>query len=134
MKILSVFSGPRKNKNTHALLKNFLNGFLSQKKETKIYDIFLPDKDISFCEGCMLCKTKLDTCFKKDDMTDLHKKFKKSDIIILATPVYWFNMTAQLKIFIDRLFALKAEDFKGKKIVLIVTFEDVDINASGAYI
>ncbi|MCT8977065.1 flavodoxin family protein [Clostridium sp. CX1] len=126
MKIFSVLGSPNKNGNTAVLLKEFLRGVKESHSGVEYSDVFLQEKKISFCSACNSCRKSLNTCVIKDDMQLLYEEVKSSDIVVLATPVYWWNMTAQLKTFIDRLYALKSDDFKGKEIVLLMTHEGTE--------
>ena len=65
-------------------------------------------------------------------MGELYEKLKDSDVLILATPIYFFSMTSQLKTFIDRLYVLDFNSWRGKKIVLLTTYGDTDEISSGA--
>jgi len=78
--------------------------------------------------GCNSCKNNEDkTCVINDDMKDIVPKIKKADLIILATPIYWWSVTAQMKLLIDRLYSLNFTDssfyFHNKKIMLLMTYE-----------
>lgn len=66
-------------------------------------------------------------------MQDLYHEVVDSDVLVLGAPTYWFNMAAQLKTFIDRLYALPSGSLHGKSIVYITTFGDSDEKVSGAY-
>jgi len=67
-------------------------------------------------------------------MQQLYREVEAADVIVLATPIYWWNMTAQLKTFVDRLYAMDFEkSFKGKRMVLLMTYGGEDPN-SGAEI
>lgn len=126
MKIFSVLGSPNKNGNTATLLAQFLKGVQENNSSVEYSSVFLQEKNIRGCSACNSCRKALDTCVIKDDMQPLYEEVKTSNIIVLATPVYWWNMTAQLKTFIDRLYALKSEDFKDKEIVLLMTHEGTE--------
>jgi multimeric flavodoxin WrbA len=84
--------------------------------------------------GCNACKGgSPKVCIIDDDMKKYYNKLNETDVIILATPVYWFNMSSQLKIFIDRMYGLDFKNFpSGKKLVLLMSFGDNDMISSGA--
>ena len=134
MKILSILGSPNKDGNTAKLLEYYLEGVIKKNPGTKHETVFLREKDISPCMGCNACKGKdAKGCIVKDDMQQYYQKLSDTDVFIVATPVYWFNMTAQTKIFIDRLYGLNFKDFPdGKKMVLLTTYGDHDMVASGA--
>jgi len=106
MKILAIQGSPRpKTSNTETLLQEFLKGAQSQGAETET--IYLKDKEIHFCVGCYTCWTKTPgVCVFKDDMPELLEKVKGCDILVYATPLYNFNMTALVKAFQERLLPL----------------------------
>lgn len=94
-----ISASPRKNGNSDILCTNFKNGALAAGHSVEKID--LRDKNIGYCIGCYAC-TKLGKCFQNDDMNELAKKLENADVIVLATPVYFYSMDAQLKTFIDR--------------------------------
>lgn len=123
MNVLAVLGSPRKEGNTSLLLDKYLEG-LATHNDVKIEKALLGEKNIFPCKSCYACKNKSNSgCVIKDDMTDLYKSVKESDVLVFATPIYWWNMSAQMKIFIDRLFGLQdVKDFEGKKAVLLMTY------------
>jgi multimeric flavodoxin WrbA/putative sterol carrier protein len=106
MKILAIQGSPRpKASNTEILLQEFLKGAQSQGAETET--IYLKDKDIHSCVGCYTCWAKTPgVCVFKDDMPELLENVKDCDILVYATPLYNYNMTALLKAFQERLLPL----------------------------
>ena len=106
VKILAVQGSPRpKASNTEILLKEFLKGAQSQGAETET--IYLKEKTIHPCVGCFTCWTKTPgVCVFEDDMPELLEKVRRCNILVYATPLYVFNMTAYLKAFQDRLLPL----------------------------
>lgn len=133
MRIFSVMGSPNKNGNTSALLQRYLKGVEEKHSDIEITSIYLQEKDIKGCRGCNTCKSKkMENCIIKDDMNNLYNKLKGSDVMVLATPIYFFSMTAQMKAFLDRLYALDFNSFTGKKIVLLMTYGDTDEISSGA--
>ena len=110
MKLLALFGSPRRKGNTAALLNAFLKA-AEDKGEVEVEFINLQEKEIKPCKACRSCRqSPYLNCAINDDMQYLHKKVKESDMLVLATPVYWWNISAQLKLFIDRLYALAGED------------------------
>ena len=80
-----------------------------------------------------MCKTKTGVCVQHDDMFDMYDEIYDSNVLILAGPTYWFNMAAQLKTFIDRLYGMRAGGMRNKTLVFVTTYGDVDEYASGAH-
>jgi multimeric flavodoxin WrbA/putative sterol carrier protein len=106
MKILAIQGSPRpKTSNTDILLQEFLKGAQSQGAETET--VYLKEKEIHSCVGCYTCWAKTPgVCVFKDDMPELLEKVKDCDILVYATPLYNFNVTALMKAFQERLLPL----------------------------
>ena len=124
-KILGVVGSPRRNGNTHILVSRILEG---AKEEGAIVDIlFLNDLNIQECDGCHTC-WEGKQCSKNDDMNNIYPKIIESDVIILGTPVYWYEPTALMKGFIDRFVYFNCPEnrvkIKGKVAVIAVPFEE----------
>ena len=99
-KVVIISSSPRENSNSYILAKEFERGALEANNSVEF--ISLKDYNISYCEGCYAC-SELNRCYKEDGMNELAKKLVESDVILFATPVYFYSMSGQLKVFIDRL-------------------------------
>ena len=99
MKILAVYGSPRSNGNTQQLLDEFLKGCAPGKPA--ITKIFLPGLKITPCMEHYVC-TKTGYCDIDDDMTGLYKSLEGVDIIVIASPIFFYGLTAQTKVFIDR--------------------------------
>lgn len=103
MKALVFLGSPRKNGNTELLLKKIIQGI--EQAHGKWELIRLPGLDIHPCIGCGTCE-KAGICVFKDDMPELYEKINRVDRIIIGSPIYFYNVTAQTKLFIDRCQAL----------------------------
>lgn len=100
-KVLILSASPRKGGNSDTLCDEFLKG--AQDAGNTGQKIFLRDKKINYCTGCGLCNTNNYTaCSQKDDMAEILEKMIEADVIVMATPVYFYTMDAQLKTLIDR--------------------------------
>ena len=121
MKILGVEGSSRKNGNTEKLVKTILEGTSENGAETTFYK--LAEMNISLCLGCFSCR-ETGTCVTNDDMQLLYEEIQASDIIILGSPVYMWQVSGQTKLFMDRLSAFIKPDFttrlKGKKSLFMV--------------
>lgn len=98
--VVIISSSPRKNGNSDLLCQEFQRGAIESNNNVEL--ISLADKKINYCYGCYKC-TETGRCFQKDDLNEIAKKLEKADVIVLATPVYFYSMSGQLKVFIDRL-------------------------------
>ena len=99
-KVLVLCSSPRVLGNTEILAKEFAKG--AEEAGNQVEYVRLADKNIGFCLGCRACENT-EKCFQNDDMASLIEKVLSSDVIVFATPVYFYTMSAQMKVFIDRL-------------------------------
>lgn len=98
--VLVLSSSPRENGNSDILCKQFALGAKESGHNVEV--VRIPNKKIGYCIGCYACRNT-GKCFQKDDMAELTEKVLKADVIVFATPVYFYTMSAQLKTFIDRL-------------------------------
>ena len=119
MKKLSILIGSPRKKGNSVFLSNELA--IRVKEKFEIDTIYLYGFNIEPCIDCRACKTGDLICVLKDQMNDLYEKLEKSDILVFATPIYWFGPTAQTKLLIDRFrpyFINKK--LNGKKAALIL--------------
>ena len=131
--VLIVAASPRRNGNSTLLAMKAVEGVGAAGGEADIVPI--GNLRISPCTACDACRTTPGTgCVKLDDMQPIYQKIKDADGIIFATPIYWFNMSAQMKAFIDRTYAMTANGryaFTGKNMGVILSYADVDVFALG---
>jgi multimeric flavodoxin WrbA len=100
----------------------------------QVKSVSLQSMDIRPCDGCDLCKEKGEFCVIDDDMQSLYPKLIEAHAIVLASPIYWFNCSAQLKLCIDRWYGLwnnQKGAFRGKPIGIVLTYGDTDLYTSG---
>ena len=137
MKVLALQGSPRKEGNTAALSDAFLAG-LRHSGDHDIREVRLHDLEVHPCRNCDACRRMKDRyCVIDDDMQALFAPFIEAEMVVVASPIYWWSVSAQAKLFIDRLYGLDPEThpefFAGKKLVLILTYYSEDPN-SGAEI
>lgn len=99
-KVLILSSSPRKGGNSDTLCNEFLRGATDAGHFAE--KIFLRDKTINYCTGCSTCSLYQKPCPQRDDMAEILEKMVAADIIVMATPVYFYTMSAQMKTLIDR--------------------------------
>jgi len=132
-RVLVLTASPRKNGNSTILALKAAEGVKAEGGEADVVPI--GHLKIAPCNACNSCITKPEAgCVIKDDMQPLFQKIRNAQGIIFATPVYWFNMSAQMKLFIDRAYAIQDKGcwaFTGKDVGVILTYGDEDIFASG---
>ena len=102
----------------------------------KVETVFLHRLDIRPCTACDSCRRKLrNDCVIDDDMRRLYPKLMAADAIVIASPIYWFTVSAQTKLFMDRWYALGGADgyaLAGKKFWVVLAYADADPFSSGA--
>lgn len=104
-KIIILNGSPRKNGNTAALTAEFTKG--AGEAGNEVTEFFLGEMDINGCKGCFGGgKTPESPCVQKDDMDKIYPVYKSADIVVLATPLYYWTISGQLKTAFDRLFAV----------------------------
>jgi len=132
-KILVILGSPRKKGNSAILAGEIAKGAKAGK--AKVETIFLQEKSIAPCKACMACQKKGSKgCTIKDDMQEIYPKLLEADAWVIASPVYWFTMSAQTKLFMDRCFGLPAyrkDPFRGKRIAIAMAYGGEDPFNSG---
>ena len=131
--VLVILGSPRRKGNSSTLAAQISRGAKSAGAEVET--VFLQGMQISPCRGCNTCqKPDSKGCANKDDMQKIYPKLIRADAWVIASPVYWFTMSAQTKIFMDRCYALTAyaeNPFVGKRIAIAMSYGDVDPFRSG---
>lgn len=122
--ILAISSSPRKGGNSDLLCGQFVSG--AQAAGHQAEKIFIGDKKIGYCTGCEACQHNSGSCVQKDDMAEILEKMRAADVIVMATPVYFFTMSAQMKTLIDRTVASYTR-IQNKEFYFIVTAADDEV-------
>ena len=99
-KVLILSGSPRKGGNSDLLCDQFLKG--AQEAGHEVEKIRICEKKIAPCMGCYFCQTHQDQCALKDDMPAIVDKIMQADVLVLASPVYFYSINAQMKAVIDR--------------------------------
>lgn len=102
-KVLILSGSPRKGGNSDLLCDQFLRG--AKEAGHDVEKIFLRDKKIGYCNACYYCKDHNGECAVKDDMAEILDKMQAADVIVMASPVYFYSIDAQMKALIDRTVA-----------------------------
>lgn len=136
MKIIGINASPRKKENTQTLMEAILAGASENGADTRLVN--LRELSIHGCLGCEGCKKHLGKCVQKDDLTTLLQEMTAYDAIVMGTPVYWYHVTAQFKMLVDRLYCflefgenpetgeqtVKSEFPAGKKFIILISRGD----------
>ena len=132
-KVLVLLGSPRKKGNSAILADKIAQG--AKSAGAKVEVLFIHGMKISPCNSCYACqKPNSKGCSIKDDMQIVYRKFREADAWIIASPVYWFTVSAQTKLWMDRCFALlpdAAEVFANKRIAIAMSYGDIDPFKSG---
>jgi multimeric flavodoxin WrbA len=132
-RVLILAASPRIKGNSTILALRAAEGVKAEGGEADV--VAIGNLKIAPCNACDSCRTRPEAgCVIKDDMQPLYQKIKEAQGIIFATPVYWFNVSAQMKLFIDRTYAIHGQGgyaFTGKDVGVILTYEDEDEFVSG---
>jgi multimeric flavodoxin WrbA len=99
-KVVGILGSPRRIGNSAKMLEAALSAMEEDGFEAEL--IYLMQKNIKYCIGCGTCLAKGE-CIQDDDMAEIKKKIEEADAVILASPVYYLHVTAQMKTFIDRM-------------------------------
>lgn len=133
-KVLIVTSSPRPRGNSTLLAAEAARGAGEAGAEVRL--VSLAGLSLGPCRACDRCrKPDAKGCVQEDDLGPLYEDLKSSDALLIASPVYWFTMSSQAKIFMDRLYVFGAKGYrelKGKRIGIILTSGDADPRSSGA--
>jgi len=119
-KVLIISGSPNKYGNSDLLCEEFKRGAVEAGNDVE--KIFLRDKKIGYCVACQFCKKDGESgpCALKDDMAEILEKMLTADVIVMASPVYFYGIDAQIKTVIDRTYACWT-DIKDKELYYIVT-------------
>ena len=103
MKIVVLNGSPRKGGNTEIMTQAFAEAARKNQNEVSILDV--APMNIRGCLGCKYCWAHKGECVQKDDMGKVFEALVDADMVVFASPIYWFDITAQMKTVIDRLYA-----------------------------
>ncbi len=117
-KVIVISTSLRHGSNSDMLAEKFIEGAKAAGNEVE--KISLVGKSIQFCKGCMACQ-KLGRCVIKDDVNDIMAKVLKADVICWATPIYYYEMSGQMKTLIDRMNAMYEQDYQFRDVYLLTT-------------
>jgi len=129
MKIVCLLGSPRPKGNSAFIADRFCR--TAEASGAEIQTFALNKLKYRGCQACMTCKTKLDRCVLKDDLAEVLDAIRDAQVLVMASPVYYGEVSSQLKGFIDRTFSYLLPDYTtnphpsrlapGKKLVMILT-------------
>lgn len=124
-KVLILAGSPRLHGNSGILSDEFARG--AKAAGCEVEKIEIQRKKVAGCLGCNACYKNEGVCVQKDDMTEIREKMIAADIIVLASPIYFYSMTAQLKAVIDRTYAF-FQQLSGKTFYFLVSCASPEIS------
>ena len=108
-KLVAFLGSPRKNGNTATLVNKVVQAAQDSGAETAVFNLY--DMNIKPCQGCLVCR-KTGNCTMQDDFQNMFKHIIEADVVVFGSPVYVWQVTAQMKLLWDRLCGLFDENFK----------------------
>lgn len=129
-KVLILSSSPRRGGNSERLSLAFAQG--AEEAGCQVETVFLREKRYGFCQGCLAC-LKSGRCTIPDDAVEIAAKMKSADVLVFATPVYYYSISGQLKTLLDRANPLYGSDYAFTQAYLLATAaEDEPSTPEGA--
>lgn len=127
-KIVVITGSPRKGGNSDAMADSFIKA--AEAKGHSVTRFNAAEMDVHGCRGCETCYSKGDACSFDDDFNKVAPVLLDSDVIVLATPTYWYSFPAQLKCVMDKMFSfvIGGKDIAGKECALITCCEESDVH------
>lgn len=116
--VMIISSSPRKGGNSETLAASFAKG--AEEAGHKVETIYLREKNYGFCKGCLAC-LKLGHCVIDDDAVEIAARMHDADVLVFATPVYYYSVSGQLKTMLDRANPLFGTDYAFTKVYLLAT-------------
>lgn len=122
-KVLILSSSPRRGGNSDTLCEEFLRG--AREAGHEVEKIFLADKTVRYCTGCSTCSLYGKPCPQQDDAAEIIERMVRADVIVMATPVYFYTVSAQMKTLIDRCCGRYTE-MNGKEFYFLLSAAEDD--------
>ena len=117
-KVIVISTSLRRGSNSDMLAEKFVEG--AKTAGNDVEKISLVGKNIQFCKGCLGCQ-KLGHCIINDDVNDIMAKVLQADVVCWATPIYYYEMSGQMKTLIDRMNAMYSQDYQFRDVYLLTT-------------
>lgn len=129
-KVLTIETSPRKHGNTEIMAERFLEGAKEAGHETERISLY--DQNLQFCRGCLACQ-KTRECVIKDDVNVMLRKIQDADVLVFSTPIYFYEMTGQMKTLLDRTNPLFSAEYRFRDVYLLAACADSEeTSADGA--
>lgn len=115
-KVLVISTSPRKGSNSELLASEFARG--ARAAGHTVEQVSLTGRDIQFCRGCLACLST-HRCVIRDDADEIEQKMERADVLVFATPIYYYEMSGQMKTMLDRGNPLYAADYAFRDVYLL---------------
>ena len=122
-KVLILSASPRKNSNSEALAEAFAQG--ARDAGHAVDFVSLRGKEMRFCEGCFACQ-KTGACVLQDDLREIVPKMETADVLAFATPIYYYEMSGQMKTLLDRANPLFVADYRFRDVYFLSAAAEED--------
>lgn len=122
-KVLIISTSLRSRSNSHALAEAFARGAKESGNDVEL--LTLHNKNLQFCIGCLSC-TKTGKCVINDDATEIVAKMHDVDILVFATPIYYYEMSGQMKTLLDRANPLYDGDYRFTDIYMLTSAAEAE--------
>ena len=127
-KVVVISTSLRPGSSSHSLAERFAEGARAAGNEVEL--ISLRGKEIKFCIGCLSCQ-KTGSCVFKDDVPAIMDSLLNADAVCWATPIYYYEMSGQMKTLIDRMNAMYPKDYRFRKVYLLTTAAENEEHTPG---
>ena len=119
--VLIISTSLRGGSNSELLAKECAKG--AEEAGNRVELLSLKGKKIQYCIGCLSC-IKTGKCVQKDDAPEIMEKLRRADVLIFATPIYYYEMSGQMKTLLDRMNPLYSSDYAFREVYMIATAAD----------
>ena len=126
--ILVISTSPRKGGNSDMLAEELIRG--AREAGNDVEKVTLYDKTIGFCKGCLTCQST-QRCIIHDDADTIAQKMLNADVLVFATPIYYYGMSGQMKTMLDRANPLYSADYRFRDIYLLTASAEDDSASDG---
>jgi len=126
-KVFVISTSPRKGGNSETLADAFIRG--AEEAGNRVEKVCLYDKAIGFCKGCLACLNS-HRCVIRDDADTIAQKMKDADVLVFATPIYYYEMCGQMKTMLDRANPLYDSDYRFREVYLLTAAAEKEESAA----
>ena len=127
-KVIVISTSLRPGSNSHAMAEQFARGAEAAGHQVEL--VTLRGKEIRFCVGCLSCQ-QTGACVFKDDVPAIMESVLNADVVCWATPIYYYEMSGQMKTLIDRMNAMYPKDYRFRDIYLLATATEDEEHVPG---